>query len=92
MPWGSVRLIGPDGREVYVNGNYEDVAGGTNEIFAVEYGNNRFETLDEWFRIDLRADAEVNDAQPHVESDLVAVVPPEPTALTPPGAGEADDQ
>ena len=83
MPWGSVTLTGPTDRDVYVNGNYEDVAGQTNEAFAVEYGLNTFETLDSEFRIDFRAETEVNDETPHVEAALQAVDPPEPTVLTP---------
>ena len=84
MPWGSVTLTGPANRDVYINGNYEDIAGLTNEDFAVEYGLNTFETLDGQFRIDFRVEAEVNDEAPHVDKELVAVEPPEPTALTPP--------
>ena len=87
MSWGSVRLAGPGGRDVYVNGNYEDVAGKTNEDFAVEYGLNTFETLDVWFRVDYRAKVEVNDDSPHVDTELEPVVPPEPTASTPRGNG-----
>ena len=86
MPWGSVTLAGPADRDVYVNSNYEDIAGKTNEDFAVEYGLNTFETLDDQFRIDFRAEAEVNDETPHVDTELEAVDPPEPTVLTPPGA------
>ena len=89
MSWGSVRLAGPGGRDVYVNGNYEDVAGKTNGDFAVEYGLNTFETLDDRFRIDFRAKVEVNDENPHVDTELDPVVPPEPTALSPRGGGEA---
>ncbi len=47
MPWGSVTLAGPAERDVYVNSNYEDIAGKTNEDFAIEYGLNTFETLDD---------------------------------------------
>ena len=79
-------MTGPVGRNVYVNGNYEDIAGGTNEDFAVEYGLNTFETLDAQFRVDFRADAQVNDAAPHVDAALVAVDPPEPTVLSPDSA------
>ena len=86
MPWGSVTVAGPAGRAVHVNGNYEDIAGQTNEDFAVEYGLNTFETLDSQFRIDFRAEAEVNDETPHVDKELEAVEPPEPTVLTPPSA------
>ncbi len=89
MPWGSVTLAGPAERDVYVNSNYEDIAGKTNEDFAVEYGLNTFETLDDQFRIDFRAEAEVNDETPHVDTELEAVDPPEPTVLTPPGAAGA---
>ena len=86
MPWGSVTLTGPADRDVYVNGNYEDVAGQTNEDFVVEYGINTFETLDGQFRVDLRAEAEVNDESPHVTVALGAVDPPEPTVLSPSSA------
>jgi hypothetical protein len=88
MPWGSVRLAGPVGRDVYVNGNYEDIAGKTNDDFAVDYGLNTFETLDDRFRVDFRARVEVNDENPHVEAALEPVVPPEPTALTPRRGGQ----
>ena len=91
MPWGSVMLAGPADRDVYINGNYEDIAGRTNEDFAVEYGLNTFETLDGAFRINFRAETEVNDETPHVDTRLEAVEPPEPTVLTPPGAG-GDEQ
>jgi hypothetical protein len=83
MPWGSVRLAGPVGRDVYINGNYEDIAGETNDYFAVEYGLNTFETLDDRFRIDLRARVEVNDEHSRAKTELEPVVPPEPTVLTP---------
>jgi len=86
MPWGSVTLAGPADRDVYVNGNYEDISGKTNEDFAVEYGVNTFETLDDQFRIDFRAEAKVNDETPRVDTALEAVDPHEPTVLTPPGA------
>lgn len=86
MPWGSVTLAGPADRDVYINGNYEDIAGKTNEDFAVEYGSNTFETLDDQFRIDFRAEAQVNDDTPHAHTRLEAVDPPESTVLTPPGA------
>ena len=86
MPWGSVKVIGPAGRDVYVNGNYEDITGQTGQDFAVEYGLNTFETLDNESRIDFRADATVNDETPHVEAELEAVNPPEPTTLTPAAA------
>lgn len=82
MPWGSVKLIGPAGRDVYVNGNYADIAGQTNETFAVEYGLNTFESLDSEFRVDLRAHATVNDDAAHVEATLLDVAPPEDTPLT----------
>ena len=85
MPWGSVKPTGPADRDVYVNGNYAQAAGKTNTDFAVEYGLNTFETLDGEKRIDLRAEAEVNDENRHVEAPLEPVVPPEPTALTPSG-------
>jgi hypothetical protein len=88
MPWGSVRLAGPEGREVYVNGNYEDVAGRTNEYFAVEYGLNTLESLDDRFRVDLRAKVEVNDENPYPEKALEPVDPPEPTVLTPRDGGK----
>jgi hypothetical protein len=71
------------GRDVYINGNYEDIAGTTNDYFAVEYGLNTFETLDGRFRIDFRARVEVNDENSRAETELAPVVPPEPTALTP---------
>lgn len=88
MPWGSVRVAGPEGRDVYVNGNYEDVAGQTNEFYAVEYGLNTFETLDDRFRVDFRVKVEVNDENSRPEKELEPVVPPEPTALTPRGGGK----
>lgn len=90
MPWGSVRLAGPVGRDVYVNGNYEDVAGKTNDDFAVEYGLNTFETLDDRFRVDFRAKVEVNDENPHVEAALEPVGPPESTVLTPRRGGKGE--
>jgi len=90
MPWGSVRLAGPEGRDVYVNGNYEDIAGKTNDDFAVEYGLNTFETLDDRFRVDFRANVEVNQEIPRVEKELEPVVPPEPTAMTPRRGGKGE--
>jgi len=90
MPWGSVTVTGPVDRDVYVNGNYEDIAGKTNDDFAVEYGLNTFETLDDQWRIDFRARVEVNDASPLVDAELGAVDPPEPTAATPPTGGGGD--
>lgn len=82
MPWGSVKVHGPANRDIYVNGNYGDVAGTTGGVFPVEYGENTFEALDSEWRIDLRAHATVNDTSPDVETTLQAVEPPEPTALT----------
>jgi len=90
MPWGSVRLVGPVGRDVYVNGNYEDIAGKTNDDFAVEYGLNTFETLDDRFCVDFRAKVEINDESPRVDKALEPVAPSEPTALTPRGGGKGE--
>jgi hypothetical protein len=90
MPWGSVRVTGPVGRDVYVNGNYDDIVGKTNEYFAVEYGLNTFETLDNRFRVDFRAQVEVNDESPRVDAQLAPVVPPESTVLTPRRGGKGE--
>ncbi len=83
MPFGFVRLSGPAGRDVYVNGNYQDIGGQTGDDFAVQYGFNTFETLDDESRIDFRVRVEVTDDNPRVDADLEPVEPPEPTALTP---------
>ena len=82
MPWGSVKVNGPSGRDVYVNGDYDVAAGVTGDTFVVEYGKNAFETLDSEWRIDNRAEAEVDADDPNQEVTLSAVSPPEPTALT----------
>jgi hypothetical protein len=89
MPFGSVKVNGPADRDVYVNGNYEEAAGETGEIFVVEFGENKFETLDDEFRIDNRAVCQVNAQHPNREVMLAAVVPPEPTRVGTSGAGNA---
>ncbi|MEQ8816181.1 MAG: hypothetical protein RLO51_17520 [Thalassobaculum sp.] len=90
MPWGAVRIDGPPGRDVYINGNYGEPAGQTGGTFAVQYGSNCFETVDALFRVDLAADAVVNDARANVVAVLAPVFPPRPTPLTPNQAAPTD--
>jgi hypothetical protein len=82
MPFGSVKVNGPPGREVYVNGDYEEAAGTTGDTFPVEYGENAFETLDTESRIDNRAVTVVDGDDPNQEVTLSPVSPPEPTTLS----------
>lgn len=70
MPWGSVFVKGPAGEDVYINGNYEEPAGQTNNSYVVEYGENTFETLDEAGNVRLRAQALVDDGNKNVEVEL----------------------
>lgn len=92
MPWGSVKVDGPAGRRVYVNGNYGETAGVTGDMFPVEYGRNRFETLDPAYRVDFATEVIVNDANPDIRADLAPVIPPRPTTLTPPADLPGDNQ
>lgn len=91
MPWGTVTVSGPAGRDVYINGNYAAPAGKTNSDFAVEYGANTFETLDDQWRVDHRAQTTVDDDHPHADAVLAAVSPPEPTRETPRDGDEGGD-
>lgn len=83
MPWGTVKVVGPDSRDVYVNGNYAEAVGVTGGTFPVEYGDNRFETLDPEFRVDFSVRVTVDDTNRNAEATLLPVVPPRRTALTP---------
>ena len=81
MPWGSVFVIGPADQDVYINGNYEEPAGKTNNEYVVEYGENTFETLDDNGDVVLRAQALVDSDNPNVEVEL------QPVADSGPGGG-----
>lgn len=81
MPWGTVRVEGPAGDEIFINGNYEQAAGRTGDTFIVEYGLNTFETLDGIGAVVLRANAVVDPVHPHRE------VPLEPVVVAQPGDG-----
>ena len=70
MPWGEVLVKGPVGEKVYINGNYKQAAGETNNKYNVEYGENTFETLDSNSKVELRAKAAVNKDKPYVEVEL----------------------
>ena len=73
MPWGSVYVRGSEGEDVYINGNYEQAAGPTNNMYTVEYGLNTFETLDDDGKIVLRAETTVDDDRPVAEVELQPV-------------------
>ena len=81
MPWGTVRVNSPAGRDVYINGNYAAAAGQLPGAFVVEYGPNSFETLNVSNEIDFRGEASVDAAHSHVVIDLAPVVPPEPSGV-----------
>jgi len=73
MAWGSVEVNGPAGDDVYINGNYEQPAGQTNNTYAVEYGENTFETLDGAGNVAMRAQALVDDEHKNVTVQLSPV-------------------
>ena len=84
MSIGSVRVTGPADRDVYVNGQYGEAAGKTGGTFLVEYGNNRFESLDFEYRVDYAANVTADEGHQDVEAELERIVPPLRTPLTPP--------
>lgn len=78
MPWGSVNVKGPAGLDVYINGNYQEPAGPTNNIYAVQYGENKFETLDDAGEVSLRAQGLVDENHQNIEVELRPVAASQP--------------
>jgi len=62
MPTGTVTVIAPVGRIVYVNGNYTpNFPKRIPHTFDVEYGENVFETRTSVRRVDFRGSVVTND-------------------------------
>jgi hypothetical protein len=75
---GSVTVIFPGRRKVYVNGNYSPEFPKTIECTVlVEYGENVFETVTGDDRIDYRGTVVTNDRNKKSRIELTAVSPPE---------------
>ena len=76
---GTVTVTSPRRRKAYVNGNYTPSLPKTSPCtFAVEYGENVFETVNGDDRIDFRGSVTTNDANKDCDLELEPVVPPEP--------------
>ena len=76
MPWGNVTVTGQDGRDIYLDGNYEDSCGKAPGPFVVTYGKHTFETLDAAQRVECAGDATVNKDKPAVTIALAPVRQP----------------
>ena len=70
MVWGAVFVKGPIDEDVYVNGIYNQPAGKTNSKYMVEFGKNKFETLDKNGKIALQAEVFVNQGNSVSEVEL----------------------
>lgn len=73
MAMGSVRITKPLRRLIYINGNYDEAAGLSPGPFAVELGNNTFETLDGSGNVDWTGAATLTAANPNVSLALQPV-------------------
>jgi hypothetical protein len=78
MPLSWVKVVGPANRDVYVNGNFVDPGGRTNEAFAVEIGKNTFFLLKNTDTIEAEKEAYIKFAS----NDAPQIVD-----LWPPGQG-----
>ena len=70
MVWGAVFVKGPTGEDVYINGIYSQPAGKTNSKYMVEFGKNKFETLDNNGKVALRVEVFVNQDNSVSEVEL----------------------
>lgn len=70
MAFGSVRITGPLGRLIYINGNHDEAAGKSPGPFAVEFGRNLFETINGKDEIDYAGKVMITAASPNVELAL----------------------
>jgi hypothetical protein len=76
MPEGSVKITDPAGRAVYINGDYRpDFPKNIPCTFAVQYGNNIFETLTAGNRVDYRLSVTTDDGNQNCQVALVRVQP-----------------
>lgn len=75
MPWGNVTITGQNGRNVYLDGNYDEPCGKGPGPFVVTYGKHTFETLDAKRRIKCSGKTTVNSAQRDVTIELTPVDP-----------------
>jgi len=74
MSQGSVTITSPLGRQVYLNGNYApDTPKRIKCTFAVDYGENIFETLNGSNQVDYRAKVTTDDANQNCEVSLLPV-------------------
>jgi hypothetical protein len=76
MAWGNVSVTGQDGRDIYLDGNYESRCGVAPGPFVVSYGKHTFETLDAAKRVAAAGDATVNQQHPDVSIALTPVKQP----------------
>ncbi|HWA91856.1 MAG TPA: hypothetical protein VG889_17590 [Rhizomicrobium sp.] len=80
MPFASVTVDGQDGRNVYIDGNYDSPAPRKAPgPFFVASGSHVFETLDRRRRVDNRAKVRIRPDQETAETEFDAVDPPEET-------------
>jgi len=75
MPWGNVTVTGQDGRDIFLDGNYESACGRAPGPFVVTYGIHTFETLDTSLHVECCGNAKVNKTNPAVTIVLVPVKP-----------------
>jgi hypothetical protein len=74
MAQGSVKITDPVGRDVYINGNYRpDFPKVIPCTFAVQYGENIFETLAPGRRIDYRLAVTTDASNPNCDVALLPV-------------------
>lgn len=73
MPFGSVNITRPRNRLIYVNRNYNDPAGKTPCVIAVEYGSNRFETRTSSGDVDYSGRVITSDTNINAELELAPV-------------------
>jgi hypothetical protein len=76
MPWGNVIVTGQDGRDIFLDGNYESACGKGPGPFVVTYGKHTFETLDVKQRVECAGDATVNQYNPAATIALTPATPP----------------
>ena len=88
MPWGNVTVTGQDGRDIYLDGNYDAPCGQGPGPFVVTYGKHTFETLDAAQNVVCSGDAKVNKDIPAVSIALAPIKPAKPAVppspVTPP--------
>jgi hypothetical protein len=78
MSFASLRVIKPESRLIYINGNYADPAGhSSTDSITVASGGNIAETLNDENKVDYRKQFEVRPGDTVVVIALDPVNPPE---------------